>query len=71
MAKSRMVSADIRTDEEVNSWPIELRYFWVMLWGYVDDFGRGRYNPRLVKADVADEAQVVSLFAMTGGQPCA
>ena len=51
MAKSRMVSADIRTDEEVNSWPIELRYFWVMLWGYVDDFGRGRYNPRLVKAD--------------------
>ena len=52
MAKSRMVSADIRTDEEVNSWPIELRYFWVMLWGYVDDFGRGRYNPRLVKADM-------------------
>lgn len=52
MAKSRMVSADIRIDEEVNKWPIELRFFWIMLWGYVDDFGRGRYNARLVKADM-------------------
>lgn len=37
--------------ETVNSWPIEVRYFWIMLWGYVDDFGKGRDNAKLIVAD--------------------
>jgi hypothetical protein len=28
-----------------------VRYFWVLLWGYVDDYGRGKDNPKLIKAD--------------------
>lgn len=51
MAKTRMLKHDLRTSEKVASWPIELRYFWVLLWGYVDDHGKGKDNPLLVKAD--------------------
>jgi len=51
MAKTRMLKNDLRTSEKVASWPVELRYFWVLLWGYVDDHGKGRDNPLLVKAD--------------------
>lgn len=51
MAKTRMLKTDLRTSEKVASWPIELRYFWVLLWGYVDDHGKARDNPLLVKAD--------------------
>lgn len=46
-----MVKPDLRTSEKVASWPYLLRYFWVLLWGYVDDHGKGRDNPLLVKAD--------------------
>jgi len=41
----------MRTSEKVNSWPIALRYFWTQLWGYCDDFGRGRRDARLIFAD--------------------
>lgn len=51
MAKTRMLKHDLRTSEKVASWPIDLRYFWVLLWGYVDDHGKGKDNPLLVKAD--------------------
>lgn len=51
MAKTRMLKHDLRTSEKVASWPIEIRYFWVLLWGYVDDHGKGKDNPLLVKAD--------------------
>jgi hypothetical protein len=51
MAKTRMLKPDLRTSEKVASWPIEVRYFWVLLWGYVDDHGKGKDNPLLVKAD--------------------
>lgn len=51
MAKTRMLKHGLRTSEKVASWPVELRYFWVLLWGYVDDHGKGRDNPLLVKAD--------------------
>lgn len=37
--------------EKVNSWPVEIRYFWIMLWGYVDDYGKGRDNSKLIVAD--------------------
>lgn len=51
MAKTRMLKTDLRTSEKVASWPIEIRYFWVLLWGYVDDHGKAKDNPLLVKAD--------------------
>lgn len=51
MARIRMIKPEVRTSEKVASWPIEVRYFWVLLWGYVDDYGRGKDSPKLVKAD--------------------
>jgi hypothetical protein len=51
MPKTRMLKTDLRTSEKVASWPIEVRYFWVLLWGYADDHGKGKDNPLLVKAD--------------------
>ncbi len=51
MARNRQLSANIRKDDKVNEWPIELRYFWTMLWGYCDDYGRGEYHPKLIKSD--------------------
>lgn len=51
MAKTRMLKHDLRTSEKVAFWPIPLRYFWVLLWGYVDDHGKGKDNPQLIKAD--------------------
>lgn len=51
MARIRSIKPEIRISEKVNSWPVELRYFWIMLWGYVDDYGRGRDNPKLIVAD--------------------
>jgi hypothetical protein len=51
MAKARMVRSEIRTSTVVAEWPLEARYFWILLWGYVDDYGRGKDNVKLIKAD--------------------
>ena len=51
MAEDRMIRASMRSSEEVNGWPIPLRYFWTQLWGYCDSYGRGRRDSRLVLAD--------------------
>lgn len=51
MARIRSIKPEIRISEKVNSWPVEVRYFWIMLWGYVDDHGKGRDNPKLIVAD--------------------
>jgi hypothetical protein len=51
MARTRMIKPEVRTSEKVASWPLEVRYFWVLLWGYVDDYGRGKDHPKLIKAD--------------------
>ncbi len=51
MARTRMLKPDLRTSEKVASWPIEIRYFWVLLWGYLDDFGKGKDNALLIKSD--------------------
>lgn len=51
MARIRSIKPEIRISEKVNSWPIEVRYFWIMLWGYCDDHGRGRDNAKLIVAD--------------------
>jgi hypothetical protein len=35
----------------VASWPVEVRYFWVLLWGYLDDKGRGLDVPKTIAGD--------------------
>lgn len=51
MAKTRMLPHKLRTSIKVASWPIEVRYFWCLLWGYVDDHGKAIDNALLVKSD--------------------
>lgn len=51
MARIRSVKPQLRTSFTVASWPREVRYFWVLLWGYLDDRGRGIDDPRLIKSD--------------------
>jgi hypothetical protein len=51
VARIRSIKPEIRMSETVNSWPVEVRYFWIMLWGYVDDYGKGRDNAKLIVAD--------------------
>lgn len=51
MAEDRMIRAELRISRTVNRWPIEVRYFWTQLWGYCDDYGRGRYDSKVILAD--------------------
>ena len=52
MARIRSVKPEVRTSLTVASWPIEVRYAWILLWGYLDDFGRGVDDTRLLVADM-------------------
>lgn len=51
MARIRSVKPDLRISRVVASWPIPARYAWVLLWGYLDDYGRGLDDVRLIVAD--------------------
>jgi hypothetical protein len=51
MARIRSVKPELRTSMTVAQWPREVRYFWVLLWGYLDDHGYGLDEPRLIKPD--------------------
>ena len=51
MARIRSVKPSLRTSRVVASWPMEVRYFWVLLWGYLDDFGRGLDIPKTIAGD--------------------
>lgn len=46
-----MIRAALRTSTTVAGWPIEVRYFWALLWGYCDDYGRGLYDSRVIVGD--------------------
>jgi len=52
MARIRSVKPEIRTSLTVAEWPREVRYAWILLWGYLDDEGRGRDDTRLIAADL-------------------
>lgn len=41
----------MRTSQLVASWPLEVRYFWVLLWGYLDDYGRGIDSAKTIAGD--------------------
>lgn len=51
MARIRSVKPDLRISRVVASWPMPARYAWVLLWGYLDDYGRGLDDVRLIVAD--------------------
>ena len=51
MARIRSVKPELRTSEVVASWPREVRYFFVLLWGYLDDKGRGLDVPKTIAGD--------------------
>lgn len=51
MARIRSIKPEIRTSLKVAGWPREVRYAWVLFWGYLDDYGRGVDDMRLVVAD--------------------
>lgn len=52
MARIRSVKPDLRTSTVVASWPREIRYAWVLLWGYLDDLGRGLDVPKGIAGDL-------------------
>lgn len=52
MARKRMVDPGMFTSETVAALPISARWTWVGLLCYLDDTGRGKDNPALVKASV-------------------
>jgi hypothetical protein len=51
MARIRSVKPELRTSLTVANWPLEVRYFFVLLWGYLDDHGRGLDIPKLIAGD--------------------
>ncbi len=52
MARIRQVKPELRTSLTAAEWPREVRYAWVLLWGYLDDEGRGVDDLRLVVSDM-------------------
>lgn len=52
MARIRSIKPELRKSLTAAAWPREVRYTWVLLWGYLDDFGRGRDDIRLLVADL-------------------
>lgn len=51
MARKRIISPEFLTSETVAALPFRTRLGWVALWMYADDYGRGRDNAALIKAD--------------------
>ena len=52
MARIRSIKPELRKSLTVASWPREVRYAFVLLWGYLDDYGRGVDDIRLLVADM-------------------
>jgi hypothetical protein len=51
VARIRSVKPSLRTSRVVAQWKFEVRYFWVLLWGYLDDRGRGLDLPKAISGD--------------------
>lgn len=66
MARIRSVKPELRESDLVATWPFEVRYFWVLFWGYLDDSGRGLDLPKRIagdcfpKDDAIDAAEIDS-----------
>jgi hypothetical protein len=51
VARIRSIKPELRTSRTVARWPREVRYAFVLLWGYLDDHGYGVDDTDLIKAD--------------------
>lgn len=51
MARIRSMKPEFRTSLTVTSWPRDIRLYFSLLWGYLDDHGYGVYDAHLIKAD--------------------
>jgi hypothetical protein len=51
VARIRSIKPELRTSKLVASWPREVRYFFALLWGYLDDKGRGLDVPKAIAGD--------------------
>jgi hypothetical protein len=51
MARIRSIKPEMRTSITVSMWPREVRYFFILLWGYFDDYGRGVDDELLIASD--------------------
>jgi len=51
MARIRSIKPEFRTSLTATQWPREVRLFFALLWGYLDDHGYGVDEPRLIKPD--------------------
>ena len=52
MARIRSIKPEMRRSFTVSSWPYPVRWTFVGLPGYCDDYGRGLDDVRLVKAEL-------------------
>ena len=52
MARIRTIKPAIFSSETVCAWPIPVRWTFAGLFTYLDDAGRGRDEPRLIKAEL-------------------
>jgi hypothetical protein len=52
MARIRSMKPEFRRSRTVTSWPRDVRLTWALLWGYLDDEGRGEDDLPLLKADM-------------------
>jgi hypothetical protein len=66
MARIRSVKPELRTSAVVTSWPMEVRYFFVLLWGYLDDKGRGLDVPKQIAGDCFPYDEKVSAAKVDG-----
>jgi hypothetical protein len=64
MPRSRVIKPDFTTDEKLVECSIQARYLFAMLLMFLDDKGRGQYNPKRVKMQVfpADSIDVEPLL---------
>lgn len=51
MARIRSIKPEFRTSLTATQWPREVRLFFALLWGYLDDHGYGVDEPKLIKPD--------------------
>jgi hypothetical protein len=51
LARIRSVKPEARSSRTVTSWPRDVRLFFMLLWGYLDDKGRGIDSPKAIAGD--------------------
>lgn len=52
MARIRSIKPEFRRSRTVTAWPRDIRLAFALLWGYLDDEGRGEDDLALLKADM-------------------